>query len=155
MILRWPDRLSKSNEIYKSFASSSEIGVADCVNEFKNPPVGQVSSHKSVGKHTWFGYTTHTKDNCPAMGSTCRKCNGRNHFARVCKLNVKKASKVNEVADLPSTVDSLFGAIDDSKSLCDFDQLWNKLVQVAGIFEPVKFILDTGVDVSVIPSMQK
>lgn len=30
------------------------------------------------------GYNHKTRDACPARGSTCRKCNRRNHWARVC-----------------------------------------------------------------------
>lgn len=31
-----------------------------------------------------FSTASHDKENCPAYGATCHKCNGRNHYARCC-----------------------------------------------------------------------
>lgn len=44
-----------------------------------------------------------TKGTCPAFGKRCRKCNGKNHFERVCQAAMKRRSrwsrKVREVKE--------------------------------------------------------
>ena len=43
---------------------------------------------------------THSKkEDCPAYGKKCNICKKKNHFARVCKSNVKDHAKVTEEAD--------------------------------------------------------
>ena len=104
------------------------------------------------------GYSVHTKGSCPALGVLCRKCNKRNHFARVCRSTVRQG-QVNSVVNDESAenVDSLslgvnphfLGCLESHSSTND--NVWSKLVRVAGLSDPIVFKLDTGADVSVIP----
>ena len=136
-------------ELSSSAAKSSEACATDCVSEIQKQTVDQVKAKKPQDNCSRCGYSVHTKGTCPAIGSTCRKCNGRNHFSKVCRSS-RRVNHVNEMTtQLPSKVDSLFI---DTVASRDSEGVWSKLVRVDGISEPVEFKLDTGADVSVIPS---
>ena len=47
------------------------------------------------------GYS-HSWQRCPARGKTCAKCQGRNHFANVCKKQTKEEEKSNKSDNVPS-----------------------------------------------------
>ncbi|XP_070537022.1 uncharacterized protein [Ptychodera flava] len=55
--------------------------------------VKQLPSEQQTKKQCRYCGTVHElkKDRCPAYGEVCRKCNKKNHFARVCKQ--QKANK--------------------------------------------------------------
>ncbi|XP_067945271.1 uncharacterized protein [Watersipora subatra] len=148
---RQAEQIERNIKELSSIAKRSETCTADCVSEPHKPSVDQVKSQNLSSKCARCGYMTHTKGSCPAIGSTCKKCNGRNHFAKVCRTGNKKLSQVNEVTNLSPRVESLFIGTVDSTSGYGSDKTWSKLVRVSVLSEPVEFKLDTGADVSVIP----
>ncbi len=52
---------------------------------------------KTESKCYRCGYTDHMgKDpKCPARGQTCHKCNGKDHFSKMCRTKGSKEQKVN------------------------------------------------------------
>jgi len=65
---------------------------------------------------------SHAYGVCPALGKTCLKCNGRNHFANVCRSKQSQhqsnRNKINNIQDIcPNTnTDDPSSAINDSLS---------------------------------------
>ena len=56
--------------------------------EHENPPTSQVHSVKFY-KDCYFCGRDHNKGECPAYGSTCKKCKGKNHWAKQCEVVLK------------------------------------------------------------------
>ncbi|CAB4027163.1 Hypothetical predicted protein [Paramuricea clavata] len=59
---------------------------------------GKTAARSSAG-YVDPGYEDHELCNCPANGQTCHECQGRNHFARVCRSSGKPAHVVEESSD--------------------------------------------------------
>ena len=43
------------------------------------------------------GYDYHPKQKCPALGKTCNKCKGKNHFAQACRSVSMKGKGISSV----------------------------------------------------------
>ena len=87
--------------------------------------------------------SVHNKSECPARDSFCHACQKKGHWKRACK----SPSKVDEVSSELDNETFLGEVIDAVNS---FQQPWQAEVFVNN--SPVKFKIDTGADVSVIPA---
>lgn len=76
----------------------------------------------------------HIKFKCPAYGQRCAKCKRMNHFARVCRVYTVQENSIDQVRG-----DSYSDAMDD----------WCQDVVINN--SQIKFKLDTGADVNVLP----
>ena len=90
------------------------------------------------------GHVKHFNDKCPAIDRRCNVCSMLGHYGSCCKSKPSKPRKAR-VNQLVSDA-SFLGEV-DSKS-----DSWTQLVVVEGLALPVRFKLDSGADVSVVPS---
>ena len=90
------------------------------------------------------GHVKHFNDKCPAIDRRCNVCSMLGHYGSCCKSKCSKPKKAR-VNQLVSDA-SFLGEV-DSKS-----DSWTQLVVVEGLDLPVRFKLDSGADVSVVPS---
>src|SRR5436190_10839901 len=93
----------------------------------------------------------HKKKECPAHGSTCLKCKGKNHWANVCKSKKKQVDQVglddeytnenclqnDQIIYLDVVIDSCFSSTD-----------WTEKVEINGT--DIIFKLDTGAQANII-----
>lgn len=88
----------------------------------------------------------HVRGKCPAYGKNCSKCNGKNHFAIVCKKkSVSKLTTENynsDESDEQFAVDLINQTIEQNNSWFEVLKIQSKLI---------KFKLDTGADANVLP----
>ena len=83
-------------------------------------------------------------DNCPALRSSCRKCQKKGHWHRVCKT--KSIHRVEGDSDV---YDAIFlGAITNNRANSKNEFLIELKLSEHG--ESVKFLVDTGADISCI-----
>ena len=90
------------------------------------------------------GHSKHYNGKCPAIGRKCNVCSMLGHYASCCrsKSSKPKKARVNQL-------------VADASFLCEVDSKsdsWTQLVVVEGLELPVRFKLDSGADVSVVPS---
>ena len=90
------------------------------------------------------GHVKHFNDKCPAIDRRCNVCSMLGHYGSCCKSKSSKPKKAR-VNQLVSDA-SFLGEV-DSKS-----DSWTQLVVVEGLDLPVRFKLNSGADVSVVPS---
>ena len=87
---------------------------------------------------------------CPALGQRCRKCNGNNHFAAVCKANSSR-QKTDNVNNVDTDIDNTKQNETDDDYVFSM-HMENKLptvnLNIQGI--EAKFIIDTGASINVI-----
>lgn len=112
------------------------------------------------------GYKHKFENKCPAAGKTCAKCQGRDHFAKVCpnkserndshrnKVYKKKVNCVGKESSSESTEESdhefYISAINSSgRSKSNTETMWTKEIWIKG--KPITFKLDTGAEVSTLP----
>ena len=88
----------QSKEQSKIFISpTTQTGNIDAVKKGE-PPVDTVKSKNEDSRGIMkckFCATSHDRENCPAYGATCHKCNGRNHLLGAAS-NRKMARKKEE-----------------------------------------------------------
>ncbi|XP_046849610.1 uncharacterized protein K02A2.6-like [Xenia sp. Carnegie-2017] len=89
--------------------------------------------------------TIHKREDCPANNKTCLKCNKEGHFAAVCRSN--SSAKIQSVDDksTDSPGDFFLGTISDIEN----ERKW--AIDLLLGKSTVKFKIDTGADVTVIP----
>ena len=89
--------------------------------------------------------SVHKRDACPAINATCLKCKKQGHFAVVCRS--KKVRSVTDETELKSSrsEDYFLGGISEHENKDD----WS--VNLSLETTKVRFKVDTGVDVTVIP----
>ena len=89
----------------------------------------------------------HARQNCPAKDARCRKCNRIGHYESVCRANVATVSADADAMDsLESAVDHVYlGEV----STNEHTKPW--MVDMSLGSTPVRFKIDTGADVTVIP----
>ena len=120
---------------------------------------------------------SHAPRNCPAWGQTCNRCQGPNHFKKMCKASAaavghsskrekpyydqRKSKKVNEIQQYPNSSEDEFfiDSIDTNRQqsslyignvqCTDNEQVWYSVVQVAR--SKIKFKLDTGAAANILP----
>lgn len=98
----------------------------------------------------------HEKGKCPAWGKTCAKCQGRNHYARVCKNKNYYKTKIHEVKEdeCESTSSVMLNSLKVVHELKReiperIVTCWEKELEVEG--KNISFKLDTGAELSVLP----
>ena len=84
----------------------------------------------------------HTKDRCPAKDAVCRRCSKKGHYQKFCRSKTTSESTINQIEE----DDAFLGVVSSNKSL----EPW--LINLCLNKETVKFKIDTGVDVTVIPA---
>lgn len=90
--------------------------------------------------------TKHGPRECPAYGKKCNKCSKLNHFAVSCK--VKKVKEITEHANVDAeSKDSSFCI--DNIEIGNINTRWYETVKIGE--NNIKFKLDSGSDVNVIP----
>lgn len=158
---------------HKSLFSSSSVGkVGTHYNKFTDKPVNKINRSqpgtsrgyssrnnnqnqqppKRNKECPWCGIPeTHPRERCPARDATCYFCRGRGHYSRVCKSRARgKVGAVDNSDDDSNNSDldhGVLGAVGQSK---DLDNKWQVSVEMEG--EYISFRLDTGADVTVVPS---
>lgn len=104
--------------------------------QFRKPLHKPMNGTKQQNKCTRCGRSpNHNRNNCPAKDATCHKCSKKGHFATACKSK----SAVGEIEQY-----AFLGAIDSEGS-----EPWNVNLSVKNT--EIKFKIDTGADVTVIP----
>ena len=90
------------------------------------------------------GHVKHFNDKCPPIDRRCNVCSMLGHYGSCCKSKSSKPKKAR-VNQLVSDA-SFLGEVDRKSDS------WTQLVVVEGLDLPVRFKLDSGADVSVVPS---
>ena len=149
------DLLASTSSSGTNNNNDSKTAVTDAVNargRYNKPGGSKAKSHSttsnndSSSKCKRCGYKTHTQGKCPAADVSCNKCSKTGHYARCC---LSKPKSVNDVdADEPSDDQLFLGAVEVGQS----GKSWTKHVQVSGVKIPVRFKLDSGADVTIIPN---
>ena len=94
--------------------------------------------------------------NCKAMGQTCRKCGGKNHFASVCFKSSKNETSVNQVENEKNVLEvysnfsshSLMKTVDISCTTANVKTSSNNDSNIV-----IKFGIDTGSSVNLMPKV--
>lgn len=147
------DRLEKVLEVANTYVrtgqqadvANNSLKTAD-INAVKSRPRdrrenrGRSASRGPSGRPCKRCNTTHEYKKCPAWGSQCIKCNGKNHWAKVCKSSANE-KKVNTLG-----VESYFiGTIDSDTE----PEKWMATFEVHG--KKVSFQIDTGAMINLLP----
>ena len=110
---------------------------------FSNRPSQPHNSLQSQRRCYGCGGPIHNRQDCPAWGKTCTKCNKVNHFARVCQSTyTRKVAEITQEEDEDSlTVAALQKRTKSNRKTIDVKVLSSK---------PIKFIVDCGSDITVV-----
>ncbi|UYV62016.1 hypothetical protein LAZ67_1007506 [Cordylochernes scorpioides] len=84
-------------------------------------------------------YQVHSKEQCPAKDAICNKCRKKGHFANVCHTKT--------IQEVSSSLDNAFIVIVGKQE--NTEDEWCEVIKVND--QPVKFKIDTEVEVSVMP----
>ena len=86
----------------------------------------------------------HTKDKCPAKDAGCKQCSKKGHFQKVCKskINPPQQPTISQVEE----EDAFLGVVHSNQSV----DPW--VVELHLNKQCIKFKIDTGADVTVIPA---
>ncbi|XP_033745588.1 uncharacterized protein K02A2.6-like [Pecten maximus] len=96
-----------------------------------------------------YSYTGSSRhENCPAFGKTCLKCQGKNHFAKLCKTkNFKIKKKIVHALDQESSEDEFYvGYLETEINSLQMEWIENITVEDKSLL----FQLDTGAMCNVI-----
>lgn len=100
----------------------------------------------------------HEPRKCPAYGTVCRKCDGKNHWAKVCRSKVHKPNtrrvSALERQDEDSDTDSVYlGELKTVDSLdTEKSTVWLQKILVNN--NEILFKLDTGAQVNILPKSE-
>lgn len=91
------------------------------------------------------GYKKHDPGRrCPALGKTCARCQGKNHFAKMCETK-----NVNAVSDAPVDLPEESDFVIDSVRAIDWvESDWIQLIKINDCLLPCK--LDTGAQANIL-----
>ncbi|XP_067943442.1 uncharacterized protein [Watersipora subatra] len=108
-------------------------------NHLASSNVSKLSNNTPCGR---CGYLTHTRGTCPAKDVSCKSCGKVGHYAKVCRS--KSEPNISQVEEEERI---FLGEITDTSV-----GVWTKTISVDKLDAPVQFKLDTGADVSILPS---
>lgn len=91
------------------------------------------------------GYT-HERRQCPAYGKTCAKCQGNNHFAKMCKSKNVQVIVNDDVSDAGDDLTLFMGCVNSKENL---EMDWLEKLTFNG--KTVMAKLDTGAQCNVMP----
>ena len=146
-------RQSEAVKTQQSVVRPPAIDDSISIEEIKNSHLtNRKKPRKSSGMHrqdspscTRCGKSPpQTKDKCPAKDAVCRKCSKKGHFQKVCrsKINPPQQPTINQVEE----EDAFLGVVHSNQSL----DPW--VVELHLNKQCIKFKIDTGADVTVIPA---
>ena len=146
--------LERAIEICKAFEiSRQQLKELDTKPNITVNAVKTQSKQKDSGKQVTncrFCGSNHAYGKCPAYGKNCNKCNGKNHFGKVCRKSEKpkavKAAATTSSA-IPESSDDIFYV---SAAGSKHGSKWTQTVRINGYEAMVK--LDTATDISIMPS---
>lgn len=159
-------RSAESASTQLKVIADSKVEEVHALNtKFKNKARG-VSNHKNDRNdrrvHTQttrckFCNGTHPmqREKCPAWGKSCRKCQGRNHFANCCK----KGQKVHNVAEQSDTDSEaeFIASVQLQESVCSVDDSldYPKEIHAKMLIDkkPIRFQIDCGASINILPEM--
>lgn len=127
----------------------------DAIKASTSRSVMKKDSNKSCNK---CGYKHKFENKCPATGKTCAKCQGRDHFAKVCRNKNQVKKKVHSLLqeeesgdETGSDYEFFVSSVDkiDQEKRSSKETMWTTEIQVNG--KTVTFKLDTGAEVSTLP----
>lgn len=160
------DLISECKAAEHSKAQVTEMNDNRNVNSITKPkhrpktvPFSQVNSSRDLKKSCRCCGLLHESRKCPAYGSKCLKCGGRNHWATVCKTKLKHRDRNSHSKNVNTLEekDSEVVYIGELKSLHELnsencDSTWFQKLKVNN--NSVIFKLDTGSQVNVIPKSE-
>lgn len=149
-IIRNHDNVRKQQK--ELFVQSQDL--ASTINKMKfqkpntkNPVASYSPSYKSkrdICKRC--GYEeNHTESECPALKRRCQKCNKRGHFMKMCRSK----NNVYSVEDYNNSENDEIDFLGMVKSSNKSEERWSAEIIINR--SPVKFLLDTGAPVNVLP----
>ena len=106
---------------------------------------GQNRQQAQTNVCTRCGGPKHSKQQCPAVGSTCFLCNKANHYSQMCRTRTHPKSI--HVIDQANPDDFCIGSINQSS--CDADEWFVQVQLKSG--QVLKLKLDTGAQANVMP----
>ncbi|KAK3107078.1 hypothetical protein FSP39_006562 [Pinctada imbricata] len=118
---------------YQKFQRGNRYG------NFKPQQTQQVKPKSNNDICERCGNSPYSRNRCPAADAQCMKCGRTGHFAKMCR---NKA--IRELKSSPYPEDAFLGAIDT-----DTENGWMVDLSINGV--SVRFKIDTGADVTVIP----
>ena len=129
--------------------SSGGVNKKKFVNKGGNTnPRGQSSlQHKQDRCSRCVKTPSHSRRQCPAREAICHRCHKKGHYQSMCRT-LPKQSIQSITSEVPEGFsDQFLGVVTDSTN---HSNLWNATVMLNG--KAVEFKLDTGANVSVIPT---
>lgn len=117
-------------------------------NQQRGKPKSQ--PRQPTGKHCYFcGLGSHSRDQCPAAKSTCKKCRKIGHWASVCRSSKVRAVQVSQATEATDSEQEFVGSITINHINT---QEWTASVFVSKLNKVVDFLIDTGSDITCLPS---
>ena len=109
-------------------------------------------SHSDKKKCFNCGYDYPHKGKCPAKGEICRKCNGKDHFAKVCRKTQVDAKHKRDVKAVHEVSHSDSSSDDDYIFHVNENKLHSKQPAVKVLFQntDLEMLVDTGAAVNII-----
>ncbi|GFY13754.1 uncharacterized protein TNCV_4961241 [Trichonephila clavipes] len=136
----------------------NEKFTVNALRNFKNYSKQCINNQK-IEFNCKQGGKKHEKKKYPAFGTKCRNCEGRNHWAKMCRTLSKQknmaARRVNAMEESRENSDIVY--IGELKSVNELDAKETNCVWYEKIFvnkNAVMFKLDTGSQVNVIPKSE-
>ncbi|XP_055527227.1 uncharacterized protein K02A2.6-like [Wyeomyia smithii] len=116
--------LMKAVDMYRAEEIAAKRSLDLAMSTPKTADVNKVNKDKSVkgSLRCKFCGDRHefSKGSCPALGKRCYKCNGKNHFGKVCKANKRpqnrRSRRIKEVKDESSESNDATSSDDNTSS---------------------------------------
>ncbi|XP_029192721.2 uncharacterized protein LOC114959009 [Acropora millepora] len=140
----------QQDQILQSNPTAADLSkIKDIHDKFKNGKNGKDDdrSKRNVQKPCYKcgAQPSHPPNRCPAKNVTCSACKKKGHFAKVCK----SSKRVQSVDEDSSEDDVSVMTIGEAVNMVENNSKWKTNVLIRN--HNVKFKIDTGADVTVIP----
>ncbi|KAK9737218.1 hypothetical protein QE152_g10937 [Popillia japonica] len=152
-------REGKAVEISKEQAKQLQAECEVTAIRRERPKSEKSYETRKENQCSYCGYK-HIKGKCPAYGKKCSECQGKNHFAAVCKRKKKIKKNVNEIQQeeedeeksseeeevyIDNVEMKIVGSLNKARAA---ELMWSETINVEG--QEVLFKLDTGAEVNVL-----